>query len=66
MKMDLTKEELAYSQQKNREHIWIQAKQERVVFKKEHSDSSLWNSFDEAWTDFRYIELCEKANITRW
>jgi hypothetical protein len=63
--MDLTKEELAYSQQKNRVHIYNQAKRERLEMYGFPSWSSLESS-DEAWIDYRYMQLCEQANITPW
>ena len=62
----MTKEEIAYGVQKNREHIWNQAKQECKAFKIEMKDFSKWDGSDEAWTDYRYMELCEKSNITPW
>lgn len=64
--MTLTKEELAYGQQKNREHIWKQAQEDRKEFKLAHGDSSQLDKMDVAWVDYRYMELCEIAKITPW
>jgi hypothetical protein len=62
----LTKEEIAYSQQKNREHMYYQAQNERHAFKDTQNDESAWSEADTAWSDYRYMELCEKANIAPW
>jgi hypothetical protein len=59
-KMDLTKEELTYGQQKNREHCWHQAKEEfKRVFGRIPRG-------DEEYLHTRYYQLCAQANLTAW
>lgn len=61
--MSLTTEQLAYSQQKNREYIWEQC---RVEFKEKFGIFNPDSLVDEDWLDNRYLELCSQANITPW
>jgi hypothetical protein len=62
----MKQEEIAYSQQKNREHMYYQAQNERHAFKDSNNDESPWDASDTAWSDYRYMQLCEQANITPW
>lgn len=67
----LTQEQIAYGQQKNREHIWNQAKLERMEYKALQSKLykepiKPWNDLDEDMTGVRYKSLCENSNITPW
>jgi hypothetical protein len=62
-------EEIEYGQQKNREYIWQQAKQERWEYKRLKSFGKppcLWNELDEDMVCVRYEILCKNANITPW
>ena len=59
--MDLTKERLAYSQQKNREFIYQQAKEE-IMGKRQRSMSEL----EEIHVYERFKKLCKDANINPW
>lgn len=61
----------AYGQQKNREHIWDQAKSERLEYKKLRarvlgSNGAIWSELDEDMTGVRYEQLCDHCNITPW
>ena len=56
----LTAEQLSYGQQKNREHMYRQAQDERREMKARHNDTSFWNESDEAWTDYRYMQICDE------
>lgn len=62
--MTLTIDQLAYGQQKNREHIWEQAKQQFEINNGvkysacRDEDSSCLNSIYEA--------MCKNVNITPW
>jgi len=67
----LTQDQIAYGQQKNREHCWNQAKQERIEYKKFianalKKDIERWYPWDERAVEIRYEELCELAKITPW
>ena len=64
--MELTKEQLEYSQQKNREYIYREAKEKVIAFKFECKDFSKWNDRDETLVDDHYEYLCERANINPW
>ena len=58
----LTQQEIAYGQQKNREHIWRQCVDE---FKEKHNrHPNEWDPADEIEVDNRYLNLCEITNIT--
>jgi hypothetical protein len=60
----LTQQEIAYGQQKNREHIWSQCE---IDFEEEHGlKSKSWQDDDQDWLDNRYMELCDEAKITPW
>jgi hypothetical protein len=63
MTTSLTKEALAYGQQKNREYCWEQAKLE---FKEIFGLFDAENDNHDDWVSNRYLELCEKSNITPW
>lgn len=57
----LTVEELAYSQQKNREYIWNQCE---IEFKEKFGyGSRSWDDYDQDWLSLRYEYLCDKSNI---
>lgn len=66
----LTQQQLAYGQQKNREHIWQQAKAERREFKIKLNEllghSLEWTEHDKDMTGVRYEMLCRNSNITPW
>lgn len=67
----LTQDQIAYGQQKNREHIWNQAKLERMEYKALQSKFykepiKPWNDLDEDMTCVRYESLCQNSNITPW
>ena len=57
----MTPQELAYGQQKNREHIWQQVKDD---FKNAMETSK--ESLIDDLMDYRYLELCKSSNITPW
>lgn len=61
--MDRTKEELAYSRQKNREHIWNQVKGEYL---EKYGTYDWLNMECEQWFDKRYESLCINSGITPW
>lgn len=67
----LTKDQIAYGQQKNRNHAWEQAKAERVEYKRlvaklQNREIGKWVQFDEDMVCIRYKVLCDSANITAW
>lgn len=64
--MSLSLDQIAYGQQKNRENIYSHAINERGDLKAHTKDISSWNVFDDAWVDYRYMELCAQSNITPW
>jgi hypothetical protein len=55
--MTLSPSELAYSQQKNREYIWLECKDK---------SREKFGYIDEDFCDFEYERLCKLANITAW
>lgn len=67
----LTQDEIAYGQQKNREFIWQQARQERMEYKislaKDFGyEVEPWNELDENMAYIRYELLANASNITPW
>ena len=66
----LTQEQVAYGQQKNREHMYNQAKLERLEYKRlqerTYGHKIAWSDSDTAMVDARYEDLCKNANITPW
>ena len=57
----LTQEELAYSQQKNREHCYSQARQEIMGLRQiSMSELDEWQIYE------RFKKLCKDANINPW
>lgn len=66
----LSKDELAYGQQKNREYAWEQAKEEHRIFRFKRAvvlgREIPWDETDTDSVDCRYIELCKQSNITPW
>jgi hypothetical protein len=63
MDMQLTLGELSYSRQKNREHAWRQANDERLFQKNSAKDFSRFNEKDFEWIESRFDELCRLSNI---
>jgi hypothetical protein len=57
LEYEATKEQIAYGQQKNREHIWNQAVNESI---------ELIGRWNDSFIDQRYEYLCKQANITPW
>lgn len=57
----LTQEELVYSQTKNREYIWTQARQEIMGLKQ-----IAMSGLDECQVNERFKNLCKDANINPW
>lgn len=62
--MSLSTEQLAYSQQKNREHIWEDAK--RQFEKNNGVKYCSWRDEDSECLNLIYVSMCKKANITPW
>ncbi len=58
----LNEQELEYSRQKNREHMYSQAIRERKEMNASLGDFS-WEGSDELAVEYRYMQLCERANI---
>lgn len=60
----LTQQEIAYGQQKNREHIWQQCKCEFVeTYGIQPRDGC---DLDQFFLDSRYEYLCRQSNIQPW
>lgn len=64
-------QEQEYATQKNKEHIWQQAKRERQAFREKYKEkiaylSECWDETDEFYASIRYEELCKMAGITPW
>lgn len=60
----LSQQELEYSQQKNREHIWTRCEAD---FKEVHGVfAKSWNDCDMDWISDRFEYLCKQCNITAW
>jgi hypothetical protein len=57
----LTQEEIGYSQQKNREHIWKQCNDEFLYLVGRNACD--WNDMDQDILSEMYEILCKKANI---
>jgi len=60
----LTQDQIAYGQQKNREHIWQQCKSEFLEQNGEHAKS--WCDHDQQVLSDRYEYLCKQARIKPW
>lgn len=62
---NMNTDEIAYSQQKNREHIWRQVKEEiNATLRKEGGIN--WTQYEHDVFEARYEFLCKQANITPW
>lgn len=67
----LTPEQIVYGQQKNREYIWTQAREEVWDFKRKlakifNQPLTTLTEEDIEHMDNKYIRLCKQANITPW
>jgi hypothetical protein len=66
----LTEDQIAYGQQKNREHMYNQAKSERLEYKnlqkQIYGHVISWSEVDTTMVDVRYEQLCKNVNITPW
>lgn len=61
MNTTLTQDEFRYSQQKNKEYIYIQAKNKFISdFMRQ---PNILSDYDSAYIDQIYVRLCQQANI---